>query len=199
MPARLIFDFLYNINYSGYEKIPKTGPVLLVAKHQSLLDIILEGVMLYQHVGRAGNWVMKDSLPKFLELWGGIPVKRPRDLRINGNSNRKELLEKSRQQNKDSERYIEWLYTQNEIVVAHPEGTRLMGAMRNIRPEMIDLAREVEYRHSISIPIVPVGLEYLPSNGLRGKIYVRVGERMSTQDSDVVGKVYNEIKKLSNL
>src|SRR3989344_5998683 len=79
--ARLIFGFLDNIKYRGYECIPKRGPALLLAKHQSGLDIILEGMMLYRYAGRKGNWIMKDPLPKILELYGGVGIRRPRDFR----------------------------------------------------------------------------------------------------------------------
>lgn len=197
--ARLVFDFFNNIEYSGYENIPKKGPALLLAKHQHELDIILEGMMLYRYLGRQGNWVMKDSLPKILELWGGIKIRRPKDVRVKDREERRKLLEEAKAYNQAATEYMEWLYTQGEILVAHPEGTRRMGAMGSIRQEIIDFTMGVEGKHAISIPIIPIGLEYVYSKEHRPQIYVRAGTPLATQTPDLVKKVYDEMKRLSNI
>jgi len=36
--AKIIIRLLYDVKYSGFDKIPKTGPVLLIANHVSYMD-----------------------------------------------------------------------------------------------------------------------------------------------------------------
>ena len=64
----------YNVKFDNVERLQDymdKGFVML-PKHQSNWDIPLEGMLLKQSIGRYGNYVMKDSLPKVLQYLGGL-------------------------------------------------------------------------------------------------------------------------------
>jgi len=72
--AEVVHRRKYQITHEGTENIPRKGPVLIIPKHQYESDIVFEGLVLYDCVGRMGNWVMRTGLSgskKFREKLGG--------------------------------------------------------------------------------------------------------------------------------
>lgn len=195
----IISGIYYNIEFSGEKNIPITGPALLLPKHQSYFDIPIEGTLL-SNCHRAGNWVMKYSLPDILNHLGGIKVVRSSDI-INEKDcgKRRELINIARELNPQSLDYVKWLFNQGEIVVIHPEGTRKPGQMNCIRKEIFDIVKDAEHQYDLKIPIIPVGIEYESLGSFRSKVYIRAGEQLDVYVPDIVDIVKDEIKKLSNL
>lgn len=77
----LYIKTLHNIEVNGAEDIPETGSALITVKHQLKRDIPLEGYILKKHKGRYASWVMKHSLPKWLEKNGAIRFYREKEIR----------------------------------------------------------------------------------------------------------------------
>jgi 1-acyl-sn-glycerol-3-phosphate acyltransferase len=206
----------YNVEYFGLENVPNSGAALVLPKHQYLLDIPLEGIAL-RNSGRYGNWVMKNSLPGWLDCLGTIRYVRPDDVKKRVKREKAKLddsfkkaymkdvgrglFEEMKEFNTASNEYSKWLYSQGEIIVSHPEGTRVRGKMGKLWSEFIDLTRDFSNESGINIPVIPMGIEYAGWSGfsLRPKIYVRLGKQIDVNSDDLMGIVAFEMAKLSNI
>ncbi len=201
--AHYAMHLYYKIHYSGTGNIPKQGPALIVPKHLSYLDIILEGMLLRRECSRYGNWIMKDNIPlpqNLLYDLGGIIIRRPGDAReIKDKDERRKFLEKAKEVNKKAMAYVGQLFQKGELVVAHPEGTRTKGMVGPLRKELFEFVLETERRYEIDIPIIPIGIEYgrlwVPFSGIN----VKVGEPIDANTPNLVEIVRTEIEILSNL
>ena len=131
---------------------------------------------------------------------GGIPIRRPGDARkIKDKGKRRKFLEEAKEMNNNANAYVEQLFQEGEIVVAHLEGTRTKGEVGPLRKELFDLVLKTEKECDITIPIIPVGIEYerwgVPFSG----IYVRIGKMINTDAENLVETVRKEIGRLSNI
>lgn len=206
-----VFMYLYhNIEFSGAENIPKKGPALLLSKHQSIQDILLEGTFLQNNCGRQGNWVMKSGLPLFFDYLGGIKVKRSQDVKKYIRKNkikgmeRRRLFEETREYNQDAMDYVGRLYRRGEIVVVHPEGTRSeKGRMKPLEEELVvpllNFTKEIQEKYGIKIPVILAGIEYSSIWRPRSKVYLRAGKPLDITQPNIVQIIEQEIRKLSNL
>ena len=52
-------------DYKGVQNLP-SPPYVLLPKHQSMFDIILEGVLIYHHQRIFPHYLMKHTLPDWL-------------------------------------------------------------------------------------------------------------------------------------
>ena len=117
----------YSIKYEYTDSLLplKDQAFMLLPKHQSATDVILEALLLHEAIGRNGNYLMKSSLPKILEYFGTVSVTRGKDLKQGlSHDEKRAALEKAKEQRAYVEDVICSLLMQDEIVVVHPEGTR---------------------------------------------------------------------------
>jgi len=158
------------------ERFPGAGPALLLPKHCSYRDILVEGVLLYQTTGRYASYVMKTGLSAFLELPGGVRIVRPKDIRrVKSREERRRLLEDARRRNAVTVEYLTWLYRNGECVISHPEGTRHADSMGVLQKEIVEHLVSVEKQCGLRVPMIPIGIEY-ESTRPRSTIHLRVGE-----------------------
>lgn len=195
----IFMNLRYKIECSGSENIPNKGPVLLLPKHQTIEDILIESIFLRKYCKRKGNWMMKPSLPGILDYVGGIKIKRPKDIRkIKNSEERKRVIIKTREDYEKIKDYIKFLYKNEEIVVVHPEGTRKKGVMGQLKTELINFTKQIQEKYNMTIPAIPIGIEYVKSFP-KPEIYLRVGKALDITRPDLMDVLEQEIKKLSNL
>ncbi len=193
--VKAAFPCFLDRRYEDAENIPRNGPVIILPKHQSNVDILVEGLMLYETAGRRGYWVMKDKLPAALGLIGGIKIKRPSDLyHIRNRSKRKRAAEEMDTYNARAFQFIRNMLRNGEPIVIHPEGTRSMGRMRQLKSELIGYATQWERDDGLIIPVVPMGIEYQEKT-----VIARVGPSLFLRQQDLMGVVAEEIAKLSGI
>ena len=145
---------------SGGENLHATGPLIIVANHQSNIDPPLLAAVLKRNtwfLAKAG--IFKGPIIRwFLGSWGAFPLKR----------------------GEGDVRALRWILRKlesGEAVVLFPEGTRNPGAMRRARPGVVQVALRTR------APLIPVGItgtEHL-NNVTRVfnpavKLRVRIGE-----------------------
>lgn len=149
-----------DLTVTGMENVPRNGPLILVANHQSNIDPPLIGAIFPRRVwflakasifeNPVSNW--------FLRSWGAFPLRR-------GEADVGAL------------RWIMGKLSQGEVVMLFPEGTRNPGAMGEAQPGVSQLALKMK------VPLVPIGITGTERYGSvtrvfspTGKLSITVGE-----------------------
>jgi 1-acyl-sn-glycerol-3-phosphate acyltransferase len=188
----------------GGELLPRHGPALLLPKHRAYRDIPIEGVVLYRYTRRYANYVMKVGLWGVLELFGGVKIVRPKDLRrLKDREARRAEIARARAANQRTVDYLSFLYRRGEIVVSHPEGQRYRDAMGPLQKEIIEHLLQVESELGCRIPMYPIGFEYESLWRPRARAVFRVGPPLYTGQfadlKDLVATLDQRLRSLSGL
>lgn len=181
LPCSLAAHLFANISDT---KLLPPAPYVLLPKHQSMLDIILEGVLVYRKQRIFPHYLMKHTLPDWLGLYGGIHVVRQRDASQTS----------ERRRNVAALRRAQQVLADGGVLVLHPEGTRSRGAVGRLQPAGLGMV--VSWQKELGpIPLVPVGIRY-------GRmIHVRVGSpRVYTSMGETeMGELRGDLARLSGL
>ncbi|MDQ3761725.1 MAG: 1-acyl-sn-glycerol-3-phosphate acyltransferase [Actinomycetota bacterium] len=147
----------YRLHIWHRERIPTTGPVVVVANHSAMVD----GPLLYGLLGRRSAFLIKQEMFRGLLGWilpriGQLPVRR-------GEADRAPLLTAVR------------LLRHGGVVVVFPEGTRGEGDVSNAQQGAAWLARTGE---APLLPVVVRGTRRPPGSKrrFRPRVDVLVGE-----------------------
>jgi len=173
--ASALFSLAYDVRYRGH--LPRTGPCLVLPKHQQSLDILLEAALMYR-TGRVGHFIMRgypQPVQQFLNYCNGVPVVRGKEIRQG-----KYTREQAHAINEQATAYVINVLANNGVVVVYPEGTRALGEMLPIRIRSKSTIDKILVAQKDIGPVacVSVGTHY---NGR--KITVRCGEPFYTTDS----------------
>lgn len=169
-------------DYRGAENLPRP-PYVLVPKHQSMFDIILEGVLVSRTQHLYPHYLMRHTLPGWLGVYGGIHIVRQRD-----------AGQGDRRRNIAALRKAQQVLAGKGVLVVHPEGTRVRGVVGPLQPAGIGMI--VGWQKELGpIPLVPVGIRY------GGQIHVRVGTPRTYQSIGAreVLELRQEMARLSDL
>jgi len=187
--VNIYFNTRYKVHHEG--SLPK-GPFVLLPKHQKMIDILLEGNLVYRTTGKQPYYIMRGfpfPLNEILHLYGGILVARPKDLKKG-----KITKEQAQAINEaTTEKAISQL-KKGETIVIHPEGTRHNKQMGQIRIKPNSLLEKI-IRAQLGVPFVPLGIEYAGRD-----IWLRTGSPYHTTDANALeAHLTQEIPKLSNI
>ncbi|GAA0518521.1 1-acyl-sn-glycerol-3-phosphate acyltransferase [Saccharopolyspora subtropica] len=144
--SRRIVRLPYRVRVRGAERIPRTGPVVLVANHSSMLD----GPLLLGMLPRPAVFLIKQEMFRgplgwFLRRIGQLGVRR-------GEADRTPLLAAVR------------VLRAGGLVAVFPEGTRGEGDVTNAHHGAAWLARAAEAR---ILPVACRGTRPVPRGGRR--------------------------------
>lgn len=168
---------------AGLERVPKSGSVLVLAKHQRLMDIPL-GLTHVILATRKDVWcVMKDTLGGvggFLLKCGGIPLDRK-----NPEKSRASLV------------MARGLLHGGQLMCLFPEQTYYPGKMgRGKLPGFRFICGKPEQ----PIAVVPLGFEYRRRRFRRTELLLRVGEAVQfTAESDPAQFLYDRMQEIGEL
>ncbi len=189
-PWATCLDFYYTINFRNTERLEQLDDkgFVMLPKHQSALDIILEGMLLKRVLGRYGNYVMKDSLPKWLEYIGGISiVQRPQLKRhINQAKDRdvkKQILSNAKERREYVYKMVENSLLKEEIVVIHTEGKRAYKTPFEINIPNLRRLLNVQENMGKMITFVPLNIKYEDKSKYGSSIELIVGNRIRVEDN----------------
>ncbi len=189
-PWAAYLDFYYTINFRNTERLRQLDDkgFVMLPKHQSALDIILEGMLLKRVLGRYGNYVMKDSLPKWLEYIGGISiVQRPQLKRhINQAKDRnvkKQILNNAKERREYVYKMVENSLLKDEIVVIHTEGKRAYKMPFEINIPNLRRLLNVQENIGKMIYFVPLNIKYEDKSKYGSSIELIVGNQIRVADN----------------
>jgi 1-acyl-sn-glycerol-3-phosphate acyltransferase len=135
--ARFLGRISFRTQFYGDEHVPREGPVLICANHQSFLDPVLIGMASPRRL----HYLARESLFKFapfrwlIQCYNAIPIQRE-GLGIGG---LKETLKRLKS---------------GEAVLIFPEGTRTQdGQVQSLKPGFCSVARRAE------VTLVPAGID----------------------------------------
>ena len=190
--VNLFFKAFYNVEMKG--DLPKSGPCVVLPKHQNLKDVPLEGLFIYSRRKNSARFIMRKFplINGIFRAYGGITVARPRDLR-KGRYTREEA-DKINQETTDKVLYA---LKKEEVVVIHPEGTRSPDEMRKIRISkngtLDQIVRSQELTGEVSF--IPTGINYSGR-----QIHLEAGDPYFTEDPRKLEEhLQKEIPRLSRL
>lgn len=125
-----LFDIIYNYEIKGIEILENysRSPYILLAKHQSIIDIVLEQILLQRTRHDYGYYIMKSSggLQELFNGLGGIALERDKEIRKIKNRDEKKLaiFKAKKKANLVYSDLIPHILDLNNPVIIHPEGTR---------------------------------------------------------------------------
>jgi 1-acyl-sn-glycerol-3-phosphate acyltransferase len=170
-------------DFEGVENLP-SPPYVLLPKHQSMLDIIMEGVLIYRRQRIFPHYLMKNTLPDWLGLYGGIHVVRRRD----------DTQSNERRRNIAALRRAKQVLAEKGVLVVHPEGTRFLGGIGPLQEAGLSMIAGWQ-KDLGRIPLVPVGIRYGPQVHVRvgvPRFYMSIG-KLETQE------LRNDLARLSGM
>lgn len=172
---RLIANtFFRNIEVAGIENIPEAGPVIFAGNHPNAL---MDGWLLTAKCGRwpvyflasAKLWKYR-ALTPLLNASGAIPVFR-----------REEYGEDA--DNNDAFEKIYEALESGDCIGIFPEGvSHVESQLVKLKTGTARVALTVSDRGKVSVPIVPVGLNYIRRHRFRSQAYIFFGEPIEIDD-----------------
>jgi len=172
---RLIANtFFRNIEVAGLENVPETGPVIFAGNHPNAL---MDGWLLIAKCGRwpvyflanAKLWKYR-ALSPLLDASGAVPVYRREDYGEDAD-------------NRDAFERIYELLESDECIGIFPEGvSHVESQLVQLKTGTARAALTVNDRGKVSVPIVPVGLNYIRRHRFRSKAYISFGEPMEIDE-----------------
>jgi 1-acyl-sn-glycerol-3-phosphate acyltransferase len=167
------------VHYVGRDRIPRSGPVLLIGNHPNDLPDVLAGLFLtprpVRYVATISATMMPLASATYAAL-GVIPITRIRDVR-----KMRERGVDAAAVNATAFAAVQTAFAQGDVVAVFPEGgvhdTSFLGAFR---PGVSKMALNTIEDGAINdLTIVPFGLQYEAPQQLRSDVTVVVGAPVS--------------------
>lgn len=142
---------------------------VLLPRHQSVLDILLECIVLKEGLNRHAFYLMKPTLPDALKYLGGAKVIRQKDCERLGVS-----PEEYEQRVRDVDEFTAYQLERDDIIITHIEGGRKNGNGR-MKPWPLERLLKIQQRLGKEVPYVPLDVVYGDTPRYRPSIVVTVG------------------------
>lgn len=197
---KLGLERVYNVTHSGFDNYQglEDKPVMILAKHQHYFDIPLEAESLRRGAGRKAHFVMKYSLPVWMEELAGVKIFRPKDLKaIEDKQRRREVSKRGKVNNKRTDAYLTGALKESEVILIHPETTRNPYIEGFIPPQMLTYVMELQENSGKEVAFVPLDIHYDNPMATGSDIEVAVREPVFTEDpSELEKHLVREIELL---
>ncbi len=169
--------FYKEFSVNGRERLPRRGPMIMVANHpNTLMDPLVVASLLHQQVGFMGNGSLFRNkwLAKLLGFFNVIPLYRKQDIRPG------ETID-----NQDNFQYAREYLAKGGTLLIFPEGTSYAEKkLRDLRTGVARIALSFEKAHGFKggLLIMPAALNYSASTRFRTRLRIDVGEPIRVSD-----------------
>jgi glycerol-3-phosphate O-acyltransferase/dihydroxyacetone phosphate acyltransferase len=163
--------FYKEFTVNGRERLPRKGPMIVVANHpNTLMDPLIVASLLHQMAGFMGNGSLFRNKPlaKLLRFFNVIPVYRKQDIRPGENIDNQDNFEHARA-------YL----GKGGTLLIFPEGTSYAEKrLRELRTGAARIAMSYESANNFQggLVLMPVALNYSAPTRSRTRIRIDVGE-----------------------
>lgn len=174
--GRFVFSsFFRRIEIVGQNKIPNTGPVVIVANH---FNSLVDGAILTTYLPRmprflAASIVLRHrTVVPILRAAGSIPVFRHQD------------AEGSISQTRETIRKTADLLAAGGVLATFPEGrSHNEPSVQPVKSGTARIILEAEQSHGpLGVKIVPVGLVFEEKSRIRSRVLIQIGEPFDASD-----------------
>ena len=180
----ILLRLFYKIKIEGGENIPKTGSLIVLAKHQRLNDIPLGCAAIYAKSRRRAWCIMKDTLNipylfGYLLKCGGIPIDR-----------------KNPEKTKESFTFAKHVLHHDQVMCIFPEQTFFPWKMGKGK---VPGFRVIAGKPEKPLQIICVGFEY-GHEKFRPSVTIRIGKvAYFTKDDSPEAYLHEKMKELAAL
>ena len=186
LACSLFTSIYYLPSYRNLQRLKplKESGFVLLPNHQSNMDIIFEGITLHKAIQRKGYYVMKNSLPSFLDYLGGIRTIRRKDIvKPETKDDRKVELERAKKQREYVLDKLHQLLSKEEIVVLHQQGNRAYKKPYEINLPNLKKLLITQTRLGRQIPFVPLTISYEDVLKPMTRVIIDVGNPIQVPDN----------------
>ncbi len=174
--ARLAVRWYYRaVDFDGVDRIPVTGPTLLVVNHPNeLMDAIFAGLVAPRQLTFTGKATLFEHpiANAFLRHMRVVPLRRSQDERPRETAGTPDAA-----RNTDAFAAIHAVLAAGQMVLIFPEGRSWdeprLAPIKTGAARMALTAQEAGIR---GVTIVPIGINYERKDGLRSRVLVEVGD-----------------------
>ncbi len=189
----------YHLHFEG--ELPKKGPYVLFAKHQTWIDQFLVGHFIHETTGRFAHYIMRKfpfPFNRVLEWYGGINVARSIDVQ-KGAYTRDEADKKNEKATQEAINVLR----RNQPLVMFPEATRkdcyrkMKQNLKMIIPTAIINAQGEQLPRT---KFIPFGIQLEETYKPGTHIWLRAGKPFyTTEPNELEQYLIQEIARLSGL
>ncbi len=197
--ARLAVRWYYRaVDFDGVERIPVTGPTLLVVNHPNeLMDAIFAGLVAPRQLTFTGKATLFEHpvANAFLRHMRVVPLRRSQDERPPEST-----IGPDAARNTDAFAAIHTVLAAGRMVLIFPEGRSWdEPRLAPIKTGAARMALSAQEAGIEGVTIVPIGINYERKDGLRSRVLVEVGEPILldalTDDEAQVDRLTTEISR----
>lgn len=186
-----ILEMIYNVKYEnkGAFHILKNKGGIIPPKHHYNMDIPLIGALIRESIDRRAYYLMKSSLPKVLEYFGGIPISRGKDIRMIPKEKRREALEHAKVEGEYLFNVmLPELLKKDEIIVIYPEVERTKDYRKEGTPKKKVLFKIIQMQDIMQkeVPLIPVDITYEKGKEAGGIITLKAIEPIYTSNAETL-------------
>lgn len=169
--------FYKEFTVNGRERLPRKGPMIVVANHpNTLMDPLIVGSLLHQQAGFMGNGSLFRSKPlaALLRFFHVIPVYRKQDIRPG------EVID-----NEDNFQHAREYLAKGGTLLIFPEGTSYAEKkLRDLRTGAGRIAMSYEAAHDFQggLQVMPLALNYTAPTRSRTRIRIDIGYPITVAD-----------------
>lgn len=176
--ARLAVRWYYRaVEIDGAERIPKSGPVLLLANHPNeLMDALFAGLVSPRQLTFTGKATLFDHplAAAFLRHMRVVPLRRVQDERAATTVDTPQL---TAERNAEAFAAIHAALAGGQMVLIFPEGRSWdEPRLAPIKTGAARIALSAQAAGIRDVTVVPVGINYERKQGLRSRVLVEVAE-----------------------
>lgn len=175
--AKLAVRWYYRaVEFDGVERIPTSGPTLLLVNHPNeLMDALFAGLTAQRQLTFTGKATLFENpiVGAFLRHMRVVPLRRAQDERVAGTAG----VPADGSRNTDAFAAIHAALANGQMVLIFPEGRSWdephLAPIKTGAARIALSARDAGVR---GVTVVPMGINYERKDGLRSRVLVEVGE-----------------------